>query len=180
MEFFGNGKKILLLAQELNPKIPSFTGHALIRDVTDIKAFIGLESDSDALLKLSHSYFGAEVDDLFMQCDLRGGNSINTELKWRSNLMTDVQNSLKSLADYFGKIKSDKTWVDMEKILNRTEKSLLDISNELIVLTNLQITDIFNPILNFTNFLKSFNFGDETNSVVSYYLDGTEYAIKYR
>ena len=68
----------------------------------------------------------------------------------------------------------------MEKILNRTEKSLLDISNELIVLTNLQITDIFNPMLNFTNFLNSFNFGDETNSVVSYYLDGTEYAIKYR
>ena len=51
-----NGKKMLLLAQELNPKIPSFTGHALIRDVTDIKAFIGLESDSDALLKLSSRF----------------------------------------------------------------------------------------------------------------------------
>merc|ERR1711915_960329 len=82
-------------------------------------------------------------------------------------------------ADYFEKIKSDKTWVDMEKILNVTEKSLTDISNELIVLTNLQITDIFQPLLSLTNHLKTYNYGADTQLVVFYYIDGIEYGINY-
>ena len=177
-----NGHKLVTLAQELNPKIPSYNGHALIYDVTDIKVFAGLQSDNDAVVKVTHSYFGAEIVDLYFHCDLRDGNSINTKTEWRSGLVADLQNALTRSTKYLGFMDSSKIFDEIEEVLDSSQNSLLYVSAEIIKLTNLRYESLLDPITMLCQFIKTSirNQSELFIQVVEYYLVKLEYAVSFR
>ena len=71
---FLNEIEYIKFTQETNLKIPSMIGNLKIKYFSQIKYFLGLESESDAVLKLVHTEFGAEVRDFYLKCELRQGS----------------------------------------------------------------------------------------------------------
>ena len=177
-----NDQKWVTFAQELNPKIPSYNGHALIYGVTDAKVFAGLQSDNDAVVKVSHSYFGAEIVDLYFHCDLRDGNSINTKTEWRSGLVADLQNALTRSTKYFEFLDSNTIFDEIEAVLDSSQNSLLHVSAEIIKLSNLRYDSLLEPITMLSQFIKT-SIRSQYQlfiQVVEYYLAQLEFAVSFR
>ena len=131
---------------------------------------------------MSHTYFGAEIIDLFFHCDLRDGNSINTKTEWRSGLVVDLQNALTRSTSYIAFMDSTKIWNEIEIVVDSSEDSLLHVSEELIILSKLQYDSMFEPITMISQSIKSTirNQSEIFIKVVEYYLVKMEFAVSFR
>ena len=148
-----------------------------------MKVFIGLETDSDAIFKITHSYIGAEIQDLFFHLDVSGGNSFNTELKWRSGLGNDMKIFIKSSANYLESINpSEQTLSDTEAILHICEKSAIYVAEEIMLLSNLQFKSVLFPLAYFNTYVKDVTSKNSEilSRFVDYYIGGIDEAVLYR
>ena len=131
---------------------------------------------------MSHTYFGAEIIDLFFHCDLRDGNSINSKTEWRSGLVVDLQNALTRSTSYIAFMDSTKIWNEIDIVVDSSENSLLHVSEELIILSKLEYDSIFEPITMISQSIKSSirNQSEIFIKVVEYYLVKMEFAVSFR
>ena len=169
------------LTQEMNPKIPSYNGYISIRSLNDINFFVGLETDTKASLKLSHSHVGADIKDIDFQVEIVEGNSLNSNFKWRAQLGEDIKTLIKTSILYFDKMNKNKTLDDLELIVKNVGESSIILTDRLVDLSNLDIKSIFNPLQQFNIFARLL-IKDEGNTkkLVQYYIGGLEFLVSYR
>ena len=105
--------------------------------------FAGLETESDAVIKLTHTSVGAEVEDMKIHCDLKNGNKISSEAKWRRGAIQDLQSFIKNMAVSLESLTSDQHWVDMENALEILHENTKQVSKDIIILTNIEIKLLF-------------------------------------
>ena len=183
IEIESPNQRIGSISHELNTKIPFYNIHIKTQGKPDIKAYLGLDSETDAVLKVSHSDVGSEVMDFIFQTDLRSGNSINTQVEWRSTLSDDIKSFFKRTAVLLERIQLHQLSDDTNFILKGAEECLNLMSGELIFLSDLTYTSILDPLKLLTNYLKTNivpNFSFETQRILQYYLNGVDYALKFR
>eukprot|EP00092_Neocalanus_flemingeri_P021561 GFUD01023385.1.p1 GENE.GFUD01023385.1~~GFUD01023385.1.p1 ORF type:complete len:4113 (+),score=926.88 GFUD01023385.1:759-12341(+) len=149
-----NHLRYLYLTSELNSHIPALQSHLLLKDVADIKMFAGLETDSDAIFKITHTSVGAEVEDMKLHCDLKNGNTITYDAKWRHGAVTDIQSFIKNVAITIESATSDQHWVDMENALDILHENTNEVSKDIIYLSNIDIKLVFLQIKRATLFAK--------------------------
>ena len=142
------------LTSELNSHIPALNGHLVLKDVADMRMFAGLETDSDALIKLTHTSVGAEVEDIKLHCDLKNGNTIGFKSKWRHGAIQDFQSFIKTVAISLESITSDQHWVDMENSIQILHESTKEINKDIIFLSNIEIKLLFLQIKRATVYAK--------------------------
>ena len=163
--------------QDINVKIPFMVGTLQVKDFSDIKYFAGLETDNKALIKIVHTKFGAEEKDFFLQCDLHGSNTLNTNMFWRNGLNNDIQYAVKNIGTIMGYIKLEKTWMDFGSILDLLHENMNDISQDLSILANMELRLLFKPFSDFTSFFREISVSQVPviNSFVEYYIGGIEH-----
>ena len=168
--------------QEINPKIPSFNGYTSVRSLSDINMFVGLETDSKALMRVSHSHIGAEITDIDFQVELQEGNSFNTNFNWRGQLGEDIKSLIKTTILYFDKLNKNKTLDDVELIVQNVGEISLFLADSLVELANLNITSVFNPWTQLTSFIRGMKIAENENvkKLIDYYIGGLEFFVSYR
>ena len=173
---------IVQFTQEINPKIPSYNGYSSVRGLSDINMFVGLATDTKALIRLSHSHIGAEIKDIDFQFELEDSNSINTNFKWRGQLGEDVKSLIKTSILYFDKLNKNKTLDDFELIVQNVGEISLFLADNLVELAILDINSIFNPLTHLTSFIRGLSVAEyETiKKLVDYYIGGLEFLVSYR
>ena len=179
---FSNGMRTVLFTQELNPQIPSYNGHISIRTLSDINIFVGLESDSCAVLRISHSHIGAEIKDVDFQTELESGNTINTNFKWRGQIGVDIKSHLKTCILYLDKLNKNKTLDDVELVVQSFGEISLFLADSLVDLANLDFNSIFNPLICLTSFIRELSLGqaEVIKKLTDYYIGGLELSVSYR
>ena len=147
------------------------TSHLLIKDIGDIKLFAGLETDSDAIIRVYHTHVGAEVEDFNLQCSLTNGNTITTDSKWRHEAISDIQTFIKTVAINLESLTSDQHWVDLESALDILHDISKMVSSDIILLTTVEIKFIFIELKRGTNYLREISgeYGQNVIDVVEYY-----------
>ena len=168
--------------QEINPKIPSYNGYTSVRGFSDINMFVGLETYSKALMRVSHSHIGAEITDVDFQVELQEGNSFNTNFNWRGQLGEDIKSFIKTSILYFDKMNKNKTLDDVELIIQNVSEISLFLADSFIELANLDIKSIFNPWTQFTSFIRELSIAEDKTikKLVDYYIGGLEFLVSYR
>ena len=159
------------LSSELNNHIPALNSHLILKDVGDIKLFAGLETDSDAIIKLTHSSVGAEVEDYKLHCDLTNGNTISTNAKWRHGAIQDLQTFIKNVAISLELITSDQHWVDMENALEILHENTKEVSKDIVYLSHMEIKLLFLEIKRTTQYARELSKGHQEviRDLVDYY-----------
>ena len=181
-EVFTDSIRTMQFTQEINPKIPSFNGYTSVRSLSDINMFVGLETDSKALMRVSHSHIGAEITDIDFQVELQEGNSLNTNFNWRGQLGEDIKSIIKTTILYFDKLNKNKTLDDVELIVQSVGEISLFLADSLVELANLKITSVFNPWTQLTSFIRGMKIGENENvkKLIDYYIGGLEFLVSYR
>ena len=176
MYLFLNQIEFIKYIQDINVKIPYMVGNIKVKDFSAVKYFAGLETDNTALLKLVHTKFGAEEKDFFLRSDLRGSNTLNTEIFWRPGLNNDIEYAVKNIGTIIKYIKLEKTWLDFGSILDVLHENVNDISEDLSILANMELRLFFKPLSDFTNFFREITDSQVTiiKSFIEYYIGGID------
>ena len=179
---FTEGMSIVQFTQEINPKIPSYNGYSSVRGLSDINMFVGLETDSKALMRLSHSHIGAEIKDVDFQLELQDSNSINTNFKWRGQLGEDIKSFIKTSILYLDKLNKNKTLDDFEDIVQNVGEISLFLADSLVELATVDIKSVFNPLTQITSFIRGVSIAEYEiiKKLVDYYIGGLEFFVSYR
>ena len=174
---FLNDLEFIKYIQETNLNTPSFVGNLQVKDLTNLKYFLGLETDTSAVLRVGHALAGREVRDFLIQCDLRGSNTLNTKLFWRSDLNTDIQSAIKSIGNMLGYLNLDRTWLDLESILDILHEKIENLADDLNILTNMELKLFFKPLSDLAVIIREVTDSKDglTKSLVEYYVGGIEY-----
>ena len=106
LEFTRNNVRLLKMEFNVNGHIPSITGKLTTQERVDLLLFAGVEDESDARLKFSHSSKGAETDDLQLSVSLHGGNALSNTVMWRRGALSDVHTFMRGLAAGLDKLDS--------------------------------------------------------------------------
>ena len=169
-------KEFIKYIQDINVKIPYMVGNLKVKDLSAVKYFAGLESDNTALVKLVHTKFGAEEKDFFLRSDLRGSNTLNTEMEWRTGLNNDIQYAVKNIGTIKKYINLEKTWLDFGSILDVLHENMNDISENLNILANMELRLFFKPLSDFTSFFREITDSQVPiiKSFVEYYIGGID------
>ena len=160
----------------MNSHIPSLSSHLQLRDVGDIKMLAGLETDSDAIIKVSHSYLGADVEDFKVHLSLHNGNTIITESKWRHEAIKDVARFIKTSAGALESLASDQHWVDLETAMSVLHESSEKVIKDLITLSNMELKIYFNELKRVTRYFRRLG-NDQPNPIfhlIEYYANSID------
>ena len=123
-----------------------------------------------------HTKFGAEEKDFFLRCDLRGSNTLNTEMFWRNGLNSDLQYAVKNIGTIMKYFNIEKTWLDFGSILDVLHENMNDVSENLSILANMELRLFFKPLRDFTSFFREITDSQVTiiKSFVEYYIGGID------
>ena len=176
MVLFLNQIQYIKYSNDINVKIPNMVGNLQVTDFSDVKYFAGLETDNTALLKLVHTQFGGEVKDFFLRSDLRGSNTLDTNIFWRNGLNNDIQHAVKNIGTIMRYINLEKTWLDFGSILDVLHENGNHISENLSILANMELKLFFKPLSDFTIFFREITDTQVPiiKSFVEYYIGGIE------
>ena len=166
-----NHFKYIHVSSELNSHIPALNIHILPKDAGEIRLFSGLETDSDAVIKLTHTVVGAEVEDFKLHCELTNGNTITTDTRWRHGTFQDLQTFIKNVAINLESLTSDQHWVDSETAIAILHEFTNEISKNIINLSNIETKIFFVQIKRATSYARILSNGhkDAIVDLVDYY-----------
>ena len=175
MFVFLNDVEYITYIQETNLNTFSFVGNIQVKDVSNVKYVAGLETDTSLVLRVSHTLAGREVRDFLVQCDLRGGNTLSTQLFWRTGLNTDVQAGVKSIGIMLRYVDLDRTWMDLERIADILHEKVDETAEDLNVLANMELKLFFKPLSELTAFIRNVTDSRAWLTRLEYYLGGIDY-----
>ena len=175
LEFTRNNIRLLKMEFNVNGHIPSITGKLTTQERVDLLLFAGVEDESDARLKFSHSSKGAETDDLQLSVSLHGGNALSNTVMWRRGALSDVHTFMRGLAAGLDKLDSVAVLLEnMENTVNAVCTATTDITGDLVRLTNIELNQVFLDVKRFTSFVRGQVAGSEIDNLVHYYMNSLD------
>jgi hypothetical protein len=119
--------------------------------------FAGLESESDALLKLSHhTSTTPEIVDAKLHLALKHGNQIVTTAVWRKEMLIDIQNFLILIISDLDMHNVEQFLTGIEFAVGEIEMILIHVLEDMFYLTEIKLSSIFEYIKEYNIILKDF------------------------
>jgi len=157
-----NNLKYFNIISDLNGQTPAADIHILLRDVTSINLFAGLQSEKDVLMKITHTALGADVEDAKLLISLVDGDKIATTATWRREVLDDINSFITKITNSIAATTSEQLWNDIDLahvILHTATKEIVD---DLIYVSNIEIKQVFVQLKSYTNSIRAFRAKYET------------------
>jgi hypothetical protein len=146
-----NNLKYLNIISDLNGNTPAADIHILIRDVTNINIFAGLQSEKDAIVKITHTALGADVEDVKLIISLVDGDKIATTAQWRREVLDDLNAFITKITNSIEATNAEQFWTDVDTAQVILHTAAKDIVDDLIYVSNIRIKEVFVQLKSFTN-----------------------------
>ena len=181
MYLYLNEIEILNFIQETNLKVPSLVGNLQVKDLPCLKYFLGLESETEALARLGSSQAGRDVTHFSLRSQLTGGNTLDTEVFWRSDLSHHIQELVKNIGTVLDYVKLEKTSSDINGILDLMHDKVNEITEDLSIFSRMEVKLFFKPLNDLTKYLREITDSNVglAKSLVDYYVGGIEYFCSF-
>ena len=174
LEVLHNNIRVVQTDLSLNGHVPSATCKIRTRERVDITVFSGLQENSQAMFLVSHSFKGAEMEDLRMKIALQDGNSISGLIDWRHDVLQKIQTNMRVIAGSLEAAISEEPWNDLENCVNILETAAKDITGDLVRLTNIELNQLFIQIKHVTSSARRLAQGSGLEALVGYYTASLE------
>ena len=99
---FINDQKQVYLSQDFSSLRGNAKIYLQLPGQTTVDIFAGLETKSDAVVRIVHNYLGQHIEDLKLYVSLVGGFKLSNTLEWRIDTVKDLQFYLKWMVNNLG------------------------------------------------------------------------------